>query len=91
MSVRERNREKTLQDDEMALLFEWEWNIEKTRGIASGMARKHRGIMRKKTQTPSGILRKISGVLIGRCRRDKESDIKHLGTLCFSEFHSCVH
>ncbi len=82
---------KPYKDDQMALLFEREWNVEKIRGIGRGMARKHRGIMRKKPETPSGILRKMLGVLRGRCRSDKESDIKHLGTLCFSEFHSRVH
>jgi hypothetical protein len=39
-----------------------QWNIEKNRGIASGMLRKERGIVRKKTATPSGIVRKIAGV-----------------------------
>jgi hypothetical protein len=91
VSVREWNAEKTYKDDEMGLLFEWEWNIEKTRGIDSGMVRKERGIERKKTETPSGILRKMSGVLRRRGRSDKAQDVKYLGTLCFSAFHSHVH
>ena len=50
---------KPYKGDEMASLIEWEWNIEKTLGIARGMTRKERGIVRKKTETPSGILRKF--------------------------------
>jgi hypothetical protein len=42
------------------------------------MVRKERGIVRKKTEAPSGMLRNIFGVLRGPCRSDKESDIKDL-------------
>ena len=54
---------KPYKEDEIALLFEREWNIEKIRGIASGMTRKERGIMRKKLGTPGGMVRKIPAVL----------------------------
>jgi hypothetical protein len=33
VSAREWNREKPYKDDEPALLFEWEWNIEKFEGL----------------------------------------------------------
>jgi hypothetical protein len=89
--VGERNREKTYKDDEIALLFEREWNIEKIRGIASGMTRKERGIMRKKLGAPSGMVRKIPAVQNGRSMGDKEWNVKDLRTFCFSEFHSHVH
>ena len=82
---------KPYKDDEIALLFEREWNIEKIRGIASGMTRKERGIMRKKLGAPSGMVRKIPAVQNGRSMGDKEWNIKDLRTFCFSEFHSHVH
>jgi hypothetical protein len=53
---------KPYKDGGVTLLFEREWNIEKIREIASGMLRKDRGIVRKKTTTPSGIVRKFAGV-----------------------------
>jgi hypothetical protein len=82
---------KPYKDEEIALLFELEWNIEKIRGIASGMTRKERGIMRKKLGAPSGMVRNIPAVQNGRSMGDKEWNVKHLRTLCFSEFHSHVH
>ncbi len=62
VSVRSKIVRKPYKDGKLALLFEREWNIEKIREIASGMLRKDRGIVRKKTTTPSGIVRKFAGV-----------------------------
>ena len=63
---------KPYKDDEIALLFEREWNIEKIREIASGMMRKERGIMRKKLGAPGGMVRKIPAIQNGRSMGDKD-------------------
>jgi hypothetical protein len=68
-----------------------EWNFEKIRGVVSGMVRKARGMLRKKTGDLSGILRKTHGIENGRGRSDNEPHVKYLQTLAFSEFHSPAH
>jgi len=91
VSVRSRIVRKPYKDGKLALLFEREWNIEKIREIASGMLRKDRGIVRKKTTTPSGIVRKFAGVQRDRCVSDNRLDVKDLRGFGFSVFHSRVH
>jgi hypothetical protein len=68
-----------------------EWNAEKIRRGCGGMVRKERGIVRKETGGPSGMLRKFPVARCGRSLGDKGLNIQNLHLFGFSEFHCSVH